>query len=140
MNSSYNKISLLVYFISFFLPVFSNTDGIGLQAFLFVPLYINEPVLLLCWLANIVFIIALIAPAGSWKKFFFAFASVAFGFGLLAYGHVPGSDIMGRNPEPAFYGTGYILWLSAFAITLIGSIVDLKTTNKKAARESHGIG
>jgi len=139
MDSSFNKISLLVYFLAFFFPVLRNADYIGFQVFLCVLLYINDPILFLCWSANIVFGIALIAPAGSWKKFFLSFASLAFGSVLITYGHIPGSDIMGNNPEPAFYGTGYILWISAFAITFVGSIIDLRAANKNAVRGSHGI-
>lgn len=137
MDSPYNKISLLIYFISFFFPVFTNADYKGVHAFFFVPFYFEEPVLLLCWLANISFALALLSPVGSWKKIFFGFTSVVFALILVFYKYIPGSGVgfwKQKEPDPAFYGIGYILWVSAFAITFVGSIINLK---KKTAGKSH---
>jgi hypothetical protein len=132
MDSSYNKISLLVYFVSFFFPVFAHSDIYGFHAFFigFSFGYLGEPVLFVPWVGNFVFFASLLCKVGGDRRLLLTIFSVIMA-GSVVFVDFHSTYITGKGEPSPRLNLGYILWLSSFTINLIGTIRDRNALKKR---------
>lgn len=121
MRWSLNQISVTVYFISFLCPVFWNDDLLGFRIFILGLFGFGGIDGFIIWFANLTFFFSLFA-IDSFPKFrlILSVVTIALAIGFMfVFPHLPDSRLV---KEPAYYGPGYILWLSAFAVNLLSAL------------------
>ena len=130
MKWTAKKISIVVYIVSFVLPVLNITiigepkTMFGFHAFIMGATFIeNLDIFFFCWLANIVYWLSLIAKGS------FAYRLITSSFSVLLSLLLPVGFALEGEEGYVFY-PGYFLWVVAFIINLIHI---LKTKNIKPA-------
>jgi hypothetical protein len=117
MRFSFKGTSVILYIISFFLPVFVNANIPGFIAFIFGFIYMfSEPVCLV-WLANATYLVFIFQrKASSRRKLWLTGMSVflAVLFPILFWNETFTDGLKGGS-----YGVGYWFWLTAFILALM---------------------
>jgi ABC-type Na+ efflux pump permease subunit len=130
---NYVKISILLYLISLFVPVFDGgAPGlIGISAIFtgWIGIFGMSLLFGIPWFANVLFVAALMFR----NKFltvriFLSFLSVSFALVTLGITEIPIDE--GGATANVSVGVGFFIWLSSFIVLLIGQIKEIKKPQK----------
>jgi len=126
MRFSLKGFSVILYLVSFCLPVFVNENIPGFFAFVFGFIYMFAEPTCFVWLANLTyFIIIFRGTLNRRKKIWFASISVSLAalFPLLFWSYTFTDGLRGGS-----YGIGYWFWFAAFVFALIDAIKEKDST------------
>ncbi len=96
----------------------------------FSPGFVTVPQFLFPWLANFIFWGSLLTKAGGDARILLAVLSVVLAGTVLFIDDMP-KYVLNEDQKVPLFGAGYILWLSSFAINLVGTILDRIAMKKK---------
>ncbi len=122
------KISILLYIIALFVPVFSGSDSNGISALFlgWVGLLVEfDPNIGLPWIANIFYFFNLIARKIS-IGIKITFSLLTISLGLFAIGIEEVLVHEGGLKDPVEPGIGLLLWIASFVLLLIYQLLRLR--------------
>ena len=125
---NYKKISIHLYVISLFTPIFIGDWIVGFFGLLFGIIGVSElePYVGLPWIANVLYFANLFLKNSSQKlKIGISITTIIFGLFTIGIREVPVHE--GGLNNDVVVGIGFLIWISSFIVLLIGQ---LKEKNK----------